>query len=277
MFYHLRFLSFTSLSVLGFMSANAQAADIWSSQAGVPAQTGWSAPQQHNDDNWQFELGAGAMFAPKYEGSDNYTVTPIPHISAEYKEGLFFANPFDGIGSYPLRGENYKVGAAIGVDFGRQDDDDKDNLRGMGDIDMSATANLLGEYDIGPLKLSGKLTKGNDDYGMTAEADIGTMFPVSEKMMLMGKIGTKWADEDYMNTYFGVSDRQSARSGYSAYSADSGFKSVGVSVGAFYSITENWNAMLMVNGDQLLGDAADSPITKNDFNPSTLLSVSYKF
>ena len=279
MLHNLRSLSLASLSTFAVLSAtSAHAEEIWSNQAQVPTQGGWSNPQTQEEDNWKFEVGGGAAFTTKYEGSDNYTVMPIPQVSVEYKDGLFFANPFDGIGSYPLRGEDYKVGASIGLDFGRSEDDDKDNLRGMGDVDMGATANLMGEYDIfGPVKISGKLTKGNEDYGMTAEADIGTMIPVSEEIMLMAKVGTKWADEDHMNTYFGVSSAQSARSGYAAYQADSGFKSVGVTVGAFYNISENWNAMLMVSGDQLIGDAADSPIVKQQFQPMTMLSVGYKF
>ena len=269
-------LSFASLSLMALMSGNAYAENILSNQAQDASLTSWSAPQEQEND-WKFEVGAGAMVATKYEGSDEYTVIPVPQVSVDYKDGLFFANPFDGIGSYPLRGDNYKVGASVGFDFGRSEDDDKDNLRGMGDIDMSATGNLVGEYDMGPLKVSAKLTKGNEEYGMTAEADVGTMVPVTEKIMLMGKVGTKWADEDHMNTYFGVSSRQSVRSGYTAYKADAGFQSVGVTAGAFYNVNDNWDVMLMLSGDQLIGDAADSPIVKQEFQPSALLSASYKF
>lgn len=274
---NLHSLSLASISMLALMSTSAHANDIWSNQAQVPVQGAWSAPQPEEKDDWEFTLGGGAMYAPEYEGSDNYGVMPVPLVTVSYKDGLFFANPFDGIGSFPIQGENYKLGASVGLDFGRSEDDDKKNLRGMGDIDMGATANLMGEYSVGPATLSAKLTKGSEDYGMTAEIDVGMMQPITERITLMGKVGTKWADEDHMNSYFGVSGAQSARSGYAAYSAESGFKSVGVTVGAFYSITDNWDAILMVNGDQLIGDAADSPIVKQEFQPSALLSVSYKF
>lgn len=263
----LRSLSLASLPMLALLSAtHAQAGDIRS-----------SPQRQEEEKDWKFEVGGGAMFERKYEGSDGYTVTPIPHISIDYKDGLFFANPFDGIGSYPIQGENYKIGASVGLDFGRSESDDRKNLRGMGDIDMSATANLMGEYDVGPITLSAKLTKGNGDYGMTAEANVGTTYSVTEKLMLMGKVGMVWANADHMNSRFGVSGAQSARSGYAAYKAGSGIKSVGVSVGAFYSISENWDAMLMLSGDQLMGDAADSPIVKQKFQPTAMMSVSYKF
>ena len=68
------------------------------------------------EDDWQFKLGAGAGYAPKYEGSDNYGVIPLPVISADYRDGLFFVSFKDGIGSYPIRGEHFKLGAALGYD-----------------------------------------------------------------------------------------------------------------------------------------------------------------
>jgi outer membrane scaffolding protein for murein synthesis (MipA/OmpV family) len=270
---HLRKILFLSLSLLTVLSVSAHAENT----VGPNSEDIDRSRPQTEDKNWNFELGLGVMYGPKYEGSDNYTVSPFPNISVEYKNGLFFVDGGDGIGSYFLQDDNYKLGASIGFAMGRDEDDDKENLRGMGDIDTGAVGNLMGEYDFGPITISGKLTKGNEDYGMTAEADIGKMFSVSEKLMVMAKIGIKWADEDHMTTYFGVSPTQAARSGYTRYEVESGFQSVGVSVGAFYNLTKSWDVMLMVNADQLIGDAADSPITKQEFQPMVVLGTSYKF
>lgn len=254
------------VTLIALLSTGAFAADIGpSQQKGEP------------ESDWKIELGAGAMFGPKYEGSNNYTVIPYPKVSVDYQDGLVFMGVFDGIGSYPIRGQDYKVGASIGFDFGRAEDDDEDNLRGMGDIDSSVNVNLMGEYDFGPAKVSTKLTKGDDSYGMTVEADIGTMLPITENIMVMGKVGTKWADEDHMNSYFGVSAAQATRSRNLRFTAESGFKTVSFSLGAFYNVSENWDVMVMVNGDQLIGDAADSPLSKQDFQPTALIGTSYKF
>ena len=228
-------------------------------------------------EGWNFEVGAGAMYGPAYEGSDKYKTTPLPNLSVDYEDKLFFAGPIDGIGSYPIQTEDYKLGASVGFAFGRDESDDRENLRGMGDIDMSPTADLMGEYSFGPIQLSGKITRGNDEYGMTASADIGTMFPVTQKLMVMGKVGTTWADADHMTTYFGVSAAQSERSGYSRYQVGSGVKSVGVNVSAFYAATDDIDLMLMAGADHLLGDAADSPVAKSDFQPSVMIGASYKF
>ena len=217
------------------------------------------------------------MYRPVYQGSDNYRMIPFPDIAVEYANGLFFANLWDGVGTYPLRGENYKVGASAGVSWGRRESDDKDNLRGMGDIERGPTANLLGEYRFGPVRLSGKITTGTEDYGVTAQARLGTMFPVTRRLALMGQVGASWADQAHMESYFGVSSAQSARSGYRLHRVDSGMKSVGVTVGAFSAVTDRWNVKFVVGGEQLVGHAANSPITKNSFNPYILLTQGFNF
>lgn len=231
---------------------------------------------QSEDKNWNFEAGVGVMYEPTYEGSENYEAKAVPVLSVEYKNGLFFAGIFDGIGSYFIQDENYKVGASIGFSFGRDEDDDE-NLRGLGDIDMGTTANLIGEYSFGPWQISGKITKGSEDYGTTATLEIGTIFSLSDHLMVMLTVGPTWTDSDHMNSYFGVSSAQSERSGYDRFEVKSGFKSVGFSANVFYDITEHWNIKLMVNFDKLLGDAADSPITGEDINPSVFSIISYNF
>ncbi len=275
MLHSLRPAALACVFMLAAMSASAHAEDnVWSTPQ---VEQHGGAHAQPGTKNWEVSVGGGALYGPAYEGSDRYKASPIPDVSVTYREGLFFANIWDGIGSYPLMGENYKIGASVGYAPGRQEDDDRDTLRGMGDIDRGATANLLGEYSIGRMHVSGKVSTGTEDYGTTAKLELGTMFPVAERFTVMGSAGATWADAEHMETYFGVSSAQSARSGHGRHHVDAGIKSVGFTVGVIYSIADQWDAKLMVMGDQLLGDAADSPIVNSAFNPSVLLSVTYTF
>lgn len=236
-----------------------------------------STPAESTDD-WKFTVGAGAGYAPEYEGSDEFDAFVIPVVSATYKEGLFFANVRDGVGSYPIQGDDYKLGASIGYDMGRDESDDRKNLRGMGDVDGSATGNVLAEYTLGMAQFTGKVSTAlSGDYGTTAEVGVGTRYPLLDAAFLTGKVSGTWADEEHMSNRFGVTAAQSARSGYGQHDADSGIKSVGIAVGATYRVTENWNAHFTVKGDQLLGDAADSPVVKEEFVPAAFLSTSYTF
>lgn len=274
---HLCAIPVINLLIFAVFPAHVQAEDKFSAKAEMAQDNIFHQPE--TDDKWNIELSGGLMYmyGPKYDGSDNYGSKVLPAASLEYKNGLIFLGIMDGIGSYFLQGEDYKVGASIGYGFGRDESDDRKNLHGMGDIESGLEATLKGEYSFGPVELSGEVTTGTEDHGTTAKIELGTMLPVTEQLMVKISAGSTWADATHMESYFGVSPAQSVRSGYSRYEAESGFKSVGISVGVIYNITEEWNLMLMLNGDQLLGDAADSPLTKEEFGVSTFSTLNYKF
>ncbi|MBI5120197.1 MAG: MipA/OmpV family protein [Rhodospirillales bacterium] len=267
-----------AVGVSCFVTACSAHAQKWQDTTQQAAPDVPPAEKVESKKNWNFVIGGGVGYAPTYEGSDEYDILPIPVVSIDYKKGLFFANVRNGIGSYPLQGKNYKVGASVAYAPGRKEDDDNKNLRGMGDLDAAATANLLAEYSFGPAQLSGIVKTGiSGDFGTTVEANFGTRHSVTDKIIMSGSVGLIWADKEHMNNRFGVSSSQSTASGYSQYDAGSGIKSAGFSVGATYLLTEKWNVNLTFKGDKLLGDAADSPIVKNEFVPSAFLTTSYKF
>ena len=275
--HNLRAIPLASLFMFAVFSTNAQAAEKTLVNPEFEKQD--TSSQSPKDDSWNIELSGGLMYmyGPKYDGSDNYESEVFPAVSMEYKNGLIFVGIMDGIGSNFLQGENYKVGASIGYNFGREESADKENLRGMGDIDSGVAATLKGEYSLGPVDISGEVSTGTEDNGTTAKIELGTMLPVTEQLMVMISVGSTWADATHMESYFGVSSAQSASSGYRCFEAESGLKSAGISVGTVYNISENWDVMLVVNGDQLLGDAADSPIVKEDFAVSVFSTLNYKF
>lgn len=240
----------------------------------LPAMAQAEPPQ-----DWDVTIGAGAGIVPEYEGSDNYEVVPVPVVEAEYQEGLFFLSGRRGIGSYPIRTDDYKIGGSIGYDFGRDESDDRENLTGMGDVDGSVTANLMADHTIlGVANIAGGVTTAlTGDYGTTADIRLGSRYPVNDRVSLTGSVGTTLADDEHMQHFFGVSPSQSAASGYAAHDAGAGFKSVGVSIGANYAIDDRWNVNATIKGDQLLGDAADSPVVKDEFQSSGFVTTSYRF
>jgi outer membrane scaffolding protein for murein synthesis (MipA/OmpV family) len=71
-----------------------------------------------------------------------------------------------------------------------------------------------------------------------------------------------WADRDYTMTFFGVTPAQSAASGLPAYEADSGFNTVRFGVGATYRLDRRWHVGARAAIWRIVGDAADSPITR---------------
>lgn len=223
-----------------------------------------------------YELGIGAMYGPKYEGSDSLEFTPIPQLSMDVNDGMFFASLFGGVGTYFVREKDFKIGASIDWEFGREEDDDT-MLSGLGDIDTKLIGKLLAEYSLGPVQISGEIAKGDSEYGTTAKIEVGTMFPVSERMMMMSSVGVKWADQNHLQTYFGITDNQAGSSMYRPYTPNSGIKAVTLSAGAIYQLDSHWDVMLMGSVDKLTGGAKGSPITKDEYQPNVFITTSYKF
>jgi outer membrane scaffolding protein for murein synthesis (MipA/OmpV family) len=69
-------------------------------------------------------------------------------------------------------------------------------------------------------------------------------------------------DTQFTSTYFGVTAAESAASGLVAYAPKGGLYSAGVEIGVEYSINDKWGLNGTVRYDRMLGDARNSPITK---------------
>lgn len=242
--------------------------------------------------DWDIRIGLGARYDAKYEGSDEMKARALPLIDVTWK-GLVFLNPRDGLGVRVYNDLGLTVSVGIGYVFGR-DESDSGDLRGMGDIDEAAFANLKMEYDLGLAKSYLRVSKhlGGSD-GTLVKVGVGGIVPLA---LITGRMKTKgmgggglrgpalqlgvsatWADGDYMESYFGVNPVQSAASGYARYGAESGFKSVDFQVGVIYPFADNWAVNARSGYSSLLGDAAESPIVKDDGRFSGGLFLSYRF
>ncbi|MGH1377031.1 MAG: MipA/OmpV family protein [Alphaproteobacteria bacterium] len=244
---------------------------------------------------WDITVGAGAGFAPKYEGSDEMEFSGMPLIDIVWNDTVYLGP--DGLGAYVYQDNGISVSGGIGYDGGR-DQGDSSDLRGLGDVDGALTMNVNIEYDLGFVSPYVEVEKhlGGSD-GLLAQVGVQSMIPLGlitgditandmenmgdndhpEGAALMFGVSADWADDNYTEEYFGVNARQSARSGYAQYDAEAGFKSINADIGVMVPVTKSWTANAMLGYSQLVGDAADSPIVKDEGQVSGGLFVSYAF
>lgn len=244
-----------------------------------------AAPNGPPPKEWEFRIGAGALFVPEYEGSDEYKVAPAPLLMINYRDIVFLRGPTLGANAFTWRGQRpgdkLQVGPLLRYQFGR-DEDDSDDLRGMGDIDGAVEIGGFITYSIGPFSTGLTVFRDVSDAhdGLTAKVSAGHRLPLAPKWMLRSEISATWADENYTKTYFGVTAAQSARSGLRQYQPDGGLKDAGITLDLDYKLTDNWGISGRLGYKRLLGDAADSPLVDdrgaaNQF--STGLFLSYRF
>ncbi|WP_341704334.1 MipA/OmpV family protein [Ferrovibrio sp.] len=235
--------------------------------------------------DWDIRLGAGALYQPDYEGSDDYEVAPLPLVMISYRDLVFLRGPMLGVNAFtwqgPGPGDKLQAGPLVRYQFGR-DAGDNDALRGMGDIDDAVELGGFVTYGMGPwsagLTVFRDVTDSHE--GLTAKLSAGHRLPLGPKLMLRSELFTTWADDNYTEAFFGVTAAQAARSGLRQYRPEGGIKDVGLSLDLNYSLTEHWGVTGRLGYKRLLGDAADSPLVQDRGSAdqfTTGLFVSYRF
>jgi outer membrane scaffolding protein for murein synthesis (MipA/OmpV family) len=266
---------FATLTMIG-PASNALAADLSrTDQANEPSFDQERFNNEAVKPSWSLIVGAGGIYEPEYEGSDDFKVSPIPLIIFTYGEWLEI-DP-TGVTITALRHEGFSLAGKVGYETGR-DQDDHDRLNGLGDIDFAATVGAKAAYKWNGVEFYAAVDQTIDG----SESLIGTFgveysAPVTERLILGIGAEAVVANDKHMQAYFGVNAAQAAASGLSEYEAEAGLKRVNVSASATYGLSENW----FVRGEAALGiltgDAADSPIVEEKLQPSASIFVGYKF
>jgi MipA family protein len=257
------------------VSGQARAADLGGSYKDAPAPA----------DEWGItgvKVGGVVIIQPTFEGSNNYEVIGFPYILPTFSGGPGFFSRFEAKGLDDIRfklieRDGFVAGPLAGYNLGRDEDDD-DALDGLGDVDGGVVAGGFVGYRLGPVLFDTSFHNTfGDDGGYLIRFGAEIERPLRERLLLTARIGATYADDDYMQNYFGVSAAQSAVSGLDAFDAESGFKDVFAEVGLKAQLDAHWEARASVRYSRLIGDAADSPIVESEDQFTTLLGVAYKF
>ncbi|WP_434643879.1 MipA/OmpV family protein [Achromobacter piechaudii] len=223
-------------------------------------------------------LGVGAI--PVYEGSSQYRALPLPLIN--YHAGNFFITPRMGLPAMGLKtslATDLDAGVFLGLGLGR-DADDADRTKGLDDIDFHAAYGAYVEWRPGRYSLgAGYKQAARSGYGGTLQLRASYAAIMTEQHVVQVGVSTEWANHDAMQTWFGVTSSQAARSreGLSTYSPSSGFKSAALYTTWIYRIDPSWSTVSTLGVSTLLGDARDSPLTERKSNMFGSVGVMYRF
>lgn len=218
------------------------------------------------ESDWRFTVGAGALYAPDYTGSDEYEPTPFPFVRIE-NGPLYVRTDGPGVKANVMPHGLFEFGPVIRYGGGRSDVED-DVVDRLPEIDDALLLGLFAGY-------THKGVFGNrDSLGVEIEATwatsddngatvtLGTTYGVRATRSLSLSIGPSvtYASSDYADTYFSVDAAGSAASGLSQFSAESGLRDVALTVSARYTITPQIALGGFAGVSRLMGDFADSPI-----------------
>lgn len=273
-------LSAVAVTLLAPVAAQAQS----TSSSASSASSGASGSKASTEST--YTIGFGAAVTSRYSGSDERQVVPL--IAADYQHSSgFFASTMRGLGYAGAMGD-FSYSAAVGYRGPRYDQKKRrdgfstgsDFLRGMGDVKGGATANLSVGYAVLPwvtlqARTEQALTKRDNGstYGIGAEAKL-----MNDATDTIGvSVGATAGDAKYMQTYYGVSAAQAARTSFKAYTPKSGFKEIEAGINWQHRFSAHWSITGAVGVQTLIGDAADSPLVRRKTNPVAAVYGSYSF
>lgn len=239
-----------------------------------------SAEQQKPDqrpvssNGWTFTIGGGALLSPNYLGDDAYNLSVVPYIRVTKGE-RFTASVQEGLKYAAFKGENFRAGPRVSLEFGREEDggspfriagDRTNDLLGLGDVDPSLSLGGFAELDIGNLTASANLEQAVTGHkGLTGGIAVNYKGIIRRNgPPIIYTLGPRldFADDKYQNAYFGVNVPQSTASGLAEFNAAGGVASYGASLAVIFPVTDNVATTFIGNYTRLLGDAASSPLVK---------------
>lgn len=227
-------------------------------------------------------VGIGLGYLPEYAGSDDNRFVGAPLFDRSFGNGWFLSTR-RGLGYGTVAGG---VSLSAALTYGGKRDEHRrnfgagsDDLRGMGRISGGAQAILTAGYQLGNIGLTASTTQAvtRRENGSTYTIGASAPFYRSSSDQLAFNTSAVYGDRKHAQTYFGVTAQQSARSGYRTYGAGSGFEAINASVNWNHVIDARWSVNSTVGLTRMVGDAADSPLTRRKTTPMVLVGAAYRF
>jgi MipA family protein len=229
-------------------------------------------------DDWETTIGISTLIAPQYEGADEYRVIPVPLIDTKYKN--YFFTPYRGLGANIIQTKQIQAGPVMTYRLW-QNEDANPALKGLGNIPGTLELGGYINYYLPTMRFGADIKQGvNGHRGAIANVSVEHIGKIGEKIHFAVGPRVAWADVSYMQTYFGITEKQSSRSGLPVYTPGAGFKEVGIGGFIGYNFNKCWRISTFGRLTYLLDTASDSPIVKDEGTPvqlSLAVSLGYTF
>jgi outer membrane scaffolding protein for murein synthesis (MipA/OmpV family) len=247
--------------------------------AAAPAMAQQAPPQMRPPapKAWTMGIGLAPVIAPVWQGSRDHGLSIFPDLRLNYRDAVFLSVP-DGLGWNAVNRDGWKIGPLAKIRFGRQESTGgspflitggSTALRGFGDVGIAGEFGGFAQKSLmaGKLRLRAEVRQGTGGHdGVVADTSVGWNDRKRDGSLLWSAaIRATWADSDYSNVYFGVSQAQSLAAGLPAFRTGSGLISAGVTANLIKPLGRfgKHGAITLFTSYDRLGDiAADSTLIR---------------
>jgi len=242
------------------------------------------------DDSFNYALGAVLRNEPENPGADRRQTKLKPvwalrwgrlRISTGGGSGLLgFGSEVYGAGASAdlLTWDRLRLGVALRFDGGRASDD-AHVTNGLPDIRRTLRGRFFASYAFTQdLRWTNSLSQDllGRGGGLVFSTDVSYRLlrrPFDEWSVGMGVNATNGT---YMRSYFGIRPEDVQASGLPVYQPGAGLRDVWVGTSYTHALTKRWITQANAGMSQLVGPAADSPLTARRNNLSFSISLAYR-
>ena len=221
-------------------------------------------------------VGAVVISGQAYQGASEQKTSVLPGVFLQTSNGLF-ADPLNGVGySFEPQG-SLQYGLRVNLDTGRSVET---TLPGFEKINARANPGAYANYTVNDkLMLRSALRLGMGDGADGSLLHVGGSYKVLQAGFFGVSVNAflKYADSNYMQSYFGVTAAQSSTSGLKAYKPAAGFAAAKVGLTAGTPLSRQIFVFANLSVQRLMGDAANSPIVSKKTQPTAFVGGVYSF
>ena len=219
-------------------------------------------------------VGIGIGMIPDYQGSNDYMVGGAPFFRLTYpKSEWYLMMKGPELSANILNHPWLRLGPVLNYRFGRNDDIEDKQVKRMEEIDGTIEAGAFAGIElvdegnprqrfIATLQFQGDV--GNEYDGYLISLNARYWYPVHKAVDVSLGVGTTYADDHYMDTYFGVNSKNVGTSGLSLFEAEGGIKDVNFTPAVVVHLSMNWHVAAGCKYFYLLDDAKDSPVVDDE-------------
>ena len=239
-----------------------------------------AAPQDQPREPVRTRITIGPQLLPSHPGADTVSLRPFFDISRARGGNEFeFEAPDESFGFPILRISGLEIGPALGIEGKRDADAVGAPIHKVGfsfeagafvQTQLTDTLRLRIDARKGLSGHRGWIGMVSADY-VARDAD-NWLFSIGPRVT--------FADDRYQRAYFGLTAADAVAANLPQFDAKGGVQSAGVAAGSLHRLSSRWGIATYARYDRLVGDAADSPVTRRLGSPNQFsvgLGVSYTF
>ncbi len=235
-----------------------------------------AAAQSADEHPAGWSLGVGAAWAPSpYRSYDNKAL-PLPLVNYEGKS-FYFRGASAGYKLFSTPSDELSILVSPFANRFRHQDTDDARLRQLSDRKISGMAGVAWKHKAEWGVVSASAQKEFTGHGGGILLDANYSYPLPKgALTLVPAVGVSHSNGALNDYYYGVSGREAARSGLTAYHADSG-NAPYVNLMAIYRLSPSWVTSGGMRYTVLPDAVKDSPMVNADHTRSFFISLSHVF